>query len=235
MEALSAPGGETPAAPGPARALAVVLGLAAFSAAFVLLDQAYYSFVAARFPPVGTSALLATAWGLVSRAHLIVLAIPLVLWRPGLFGFQRGSTRSRVGLIGAMLVVNCGLVAAYLWFSGGGTPYSDNQWLVTETVTVPVIEDTFWRGLVFAALLHLYGRVYPPRASLRLTVWSGGIAFGLLHLGNALAGVPLAFVAVQSLSAVVWGILYGYARAQTGSVYPPMLLHAAMNLVVVLF
>jgi membrane protease YdiL (CAAX protease family) len=47
--------------------------------------------------------------------------------------------------------------------------------------------------------------------------------------------VPLAFVAVQALSAAIWGVMYGYARAQTESVYPPMLLHAAMNLVVVLF
>jgi membrane protease YdiL (CAAX protease family) len=39
---------------------------------------------------------------------------------------------------------------------------------------------------------------------------------------------------VQVLNAGVWGIVYGYARALTDSIYPPMLLHAAMNLVVVL-
>ena len=37
------------------------------------------------------------------------------------------------------------------------------------------------------------------------------------------------------LSAVVWGVMYGYARARTGSVYPPLLLHGAMNLLVVAF
>ena len=62
-----------------------------------------------------------------------------------------------------------------------------------------------------------------------------GLAFGLLHAANVLAGVPMKFVAIQTLNAVVWGLVYGYARSRTESIYPPMLLHAAMNLVVVLF
>jgi membrane protease YdiL (CAAX protease family) len=68
-----------------------------------------------------------------------------------------------------------------------------------------------------------------------LTAWLTGIAFGSLHAANALAGVPLQFVAIQTLSAIVWGVLYGYLRARTDSVLPSMLSHAAMNLVVILF
>ena len=134
-----------------------------------------------------------------------------------------------------MLIANCGIVALFLWLTSSGTPYSGNQWLFTEIVTVPVVEETFWRGIVFAVLLALLRRTYSEKTSLMATVWLSGLAFGVLHAGNALAGVPLSFVAVQVLNAAIWGVVYGYARAKTNSVYPPMFLHAAMNLVVVLF
>jgi membrane protease YdiL (CAAX protease family) len=133
-----------------------------------------------------------------------------------------------------MLVVNCGVIGGYLLLTHSTTPYSGNQWLVTEIVTVPLVEETFWRGLVFAVLLAAFGRLYPSATSRHLTVWLSGLAFGALHAANALAGVPPAFALLQAASAAVWGVLYGYARAQTASIYPPLLLHAAMNLVVVL-
>jgi membrane protease YdiL (CAAX protease family) len=68
-----------------------------------------------------------------------------------------------------------------------------------------------------------------------LVVWLSGLAFGLLHANNRISGVPLQFVAIQVLNASIWGIVYGYARVQTDSIYPPMFLHAAMNLVVIHF
>lgn len=68
-----------------------------------------------------------------------------------------------------------------------------------------------------------------------LAEWCSGVCFGLLHAANALVGVSPAFVALQALNATIWGVMYGYARARTESTYPPILLHAAKNLVVVLF
>jgi membrane protease YdiL (CAAX protease family) len=215
--------------------LLILLALAAFSLAFVLLDNAYYRFAAEHFPAVGTSAWLATLWGLVSRAHLLVVVVPSVLWRPRQLGFHWGRAAQHWRMLLGMLLANCGFIAAYLWLTGSSTPYSGNQWLVTEVVTVPLVEETLWRGLVFTALLAALRHTQSDSASRHLAVWFSGLAFGLLHAANLLAGVPLAFVMLQTLNAVVWGVVYGYARAQTGSVYPPILLHAAMNLVVVLF
>ncbi len=40
---------------------------------------------------------------------------------------------------------------------------------------------------------------------------------------------------IQVLNATIWGVMYGYARSKSESIYPPMILHAAMNLVVILF
>ena len=90
----------------------VVLGLVAFSALFVLIDNSYYTFANARFPNVGTSAWLATLWGVVSRAHLLICIIPLVLWQPHLFGFQIGKTWQHWRMVLVMLLANCGVIAA---------------------------------------------------------------------------------------------------------------------------
>jgi hypothetical protein len=50
------------------KALLVIVVLAAFSAAFVLLDQWYNHFVNSLFPTVGASGWLATLYGVVSPA-----------------------------------------------------------------------------------------------------------------------------------------------------------------------
>jgi len=213
--------------------LKILLALLVFCILFGLVDQAYIRFIDARFPAVGDSAALATLYGIVSRAHLILPLLALALWKPRRLNFQMGQTRRFWRMLLVMLVANCGIVAGYLLLTGA-TPYSGNQWLLTEIVTVPLVEETMWRGAVFAALLVAFARVHPPERAMTWAVWSSGIAFGLLHGGNALVGVPPAFVAVQVLNATVWGVVYGYARARSGSLYPPIILHAAMNLVVVL-
>ena len=213
----------------------ILVGFAAFVAAFILADNAYFRFADSWFPKVGTSVWLATLWGVVSRAHLLILLIPLAVWRPRFFGFQIGKIRQHGRMLLVMLVANCGIIAAYLWLTGSGTPYSSNQWLATEVITVPLVEEIFWRGLVFSVLFYMLRRLYPQNTSIFLAVALSGLAFGLLHIKNIVADVPLQFVAIQALNASVWGLVYGFARAKTESIYPPILLHAAMNLVVVLF
>jgi membrane protease YdiL (CAAX protease family) len=216
------------------RTLGVLVGLVVFSAAFVMLDQAYVRWVGGRFPPVGTSTTLATLYGVVSRLHVIVPLTALALWRPRSLGFRVGHVRRRWRLLVTLLVVNCGIVGGYLLLSGSATPYSGNEWLMTEVLVVPLVEETMWRGAVFAALLSVLRRIRGEGRATTYAVWLSGLAFGLLHGANGLVGVPWAFVAVQVLNAAVWGVVYGYARALTGSVYPPIALHSAMNLVVVL-
>ncbi len=211
----------------------ISVGLVVFCLLFLLVDQLYFQLISTRFPNVGTSFWLATAWGLASRAHWIVVIIAIVLLRPRLLAMQVGETKAHWRWLLVMLLINCGVVAAYLILSGSTTPYSGSQWLLTEVVTVPLVEELFWRGLVFSILLKLLQFRSNGAASLSLAAWLSGLAFGFLHAGNALAGVPVLFVAIQTLNAAIWGVLYGYARARTGSVYPSIFLHAAMNLVVV--
>lgn len=217
------------------RTLYILLGLIVFSATFALVDEVYVRFVSGVFPSVGTSTALATLYGVVSRLHIAIPLLILAAWRPNLFALQFGSIRQHWRLLLAMLAFNCGVITAYLWLSGGGTPYSDNQWLITEAVTVPLIEELMWRGILLTAMFALLARVDAPVAGHHVAIWSVGIAFGLLHFRNAFFGVPVEFALIQALSAVVWGVLYGYARFKTDSVLPAIGLHASMNLIVVLF
>lgn len=213
----------------------ILITLLAFCALFLIIDQAYFRFVSSFFPNVGTSFWLATSWGIVSRAPWFLIVLVFAFLRPRLLGLQVGEIKSHWRFVLTIIVVNCAVVGTFLLLSGGGTPYSGNQWLFTEIVTVPWVEELFWRGLVFSLVFARLQKSLHRRLSLTLTVWLSGIAFGLLHAGNALAGVPLQFVALQTLNAVIWGIVYGYARAKTASVYPSILSHAAMNLVVIAF
>jgi membrane protease YdiL (CAAX protease family) len=216
------------------RTTLIVLALAIFCAFFVLTDQAYYQFINRYFPNVGHSAWLATIFGLVSRLHVLIPCILLAGWQPRLFGFQIGKTFQNWKLILILIAINCTVIGTYLWLSGG-TPYSGNQWLLTEVLIVPVVEETMWRALVFTALQTALRKTYSNSIGSIWTVVLSGIAFGLLHAANGLAGVPLQFVALQTLNAVIWGLVYGFVRARTESIYPSMLMHAVMNLVVILF
>ncbi len=215
--------------------LMIILGLSAFIFIFVTVDGAYFKFTDAHFPHVGTSTLLANLWGVVSRGYLLLLIIALAIWRPGLFRFHMGNIRKHWKMLLIMLIINCGIIVAYLLLTGSTTPYSGNQWLLTETVTVPLVEELTWRGLVYIALLQAFQTCYSEKTSSVLAIWFSGVAFGLMHANNLIAAVPLQFVAIQVINATVWGVAYGYARAKTDSIYPPILLHAAMNLMVVLF
>jgi membrane protease YdiL (CAAX protease family) len=200
-----------------------------FGLFFFLVNDAYFLWASATFPNVTP-----TVWGILSRAYLLIAGGLVVLWRPRLFGFQLGKTRQHLRLLLLFLLLNCGTVAVFLWLTGS-SPYSGNEWLITEVVTVPLVEEMIWRGLVMTGLLIALRRVYPENTTIHLAVWYSGLCFGLLHATNLFYGVPFAFVLPQTANAIIWGIVYGYARARTDSIYPPMFLHAAMNLVVVLF
>lgn len=222
----------------PTRALTLIsvcAGLVAFCALFLVIDQTFYQFISSVFPPVGESASLATAWGILSRAPWVLALFLVSLLKPGLLALQAGQIRARLRFVVAMVAINCIVVATFLVLSGSSTPYSGNQWTSTEVLTVPLVEELFWRGLVFSILFAILIKSFSRRSSLILTVWLGGVAFGVLHAANALAGVPLQFVAVQTLNAMVWGVVYSHSRAITDSVYPSVISHAAMNLVVIAF
>jgi len=210
-------------------ALLVFLAALAFSALFAWVNYAQYQWLSSRFEANSSP----TSWGILQRLFLIIPAAAISIWKPRQVGFQIGKTFQHWRTVLIILVINVAVIAAYLLLSGG-TPYSGSSMLINEVITVPLVEEIMWRGFVFAALLAVLRRFSSEKNSGILAGVYSGVCFGLLHATNALAGYPAAFVALQTLNATVWGVVYGIVRAKTESIYPPILFHAAMNLAVVL-
>lgn len=217
------------------RVALVIAALAAFALVFVLVDQGYQRLVVAAHLEVEAGSVGdSTAYGLVSRLHLVVPLVVLALWRPSWLALRWGSVRPHLHALLLILLANCLVVVGVAAVSGGSSSFSGDQWLVTQVMTVPFVEEAMWRGVVFTLLLRAFETAVARPDATTLTVWSTGVAFGLLHLGNLLVGVSPGFVVLQTLNATVWGVAYGYTRALTGSIWPAVVMHAAMNAGVVL-
>jgi membrane protease YdiL (CAAX protease family) len=98
------------------------------------------------------------------------------------------------------------------WDSSKAAPFV--AFFLAVTLLAPVVEELTYRGLGFSLFLP-YGAA--------VAVLSTGVLFGLTH--GLLIGLPvLAF----------FGIVVGWLRARTDSVYPGILLHATFNAVALL-
>ena len=98
------------------------------------------------------------------------------------------------------------------WDSSRAAPFV--AFFLAVTLLAPIVEELTYRGLGFSLMVP-YGVV--------LAIVGTGLLFGLTH--GLLIGLPvLAF----------FGIVVGWLRARTDSVYPGMLLHATFNAVALL-
>lgn len=87
---------------------------------------------------------------------------------------------------------------------------------VNAVILAPVVEEMLFRGLLFT-VLRRYFAALPTVAIVTL-------AFGLLHIENGLLHVVAVLPA---------GAFFGFAREMSGGIGLPILLHAAMNLAIV--
>ena len=98
------------------------------------------------------------------------------------------------------------------WDSSKAAPFV--AFFLAVTLLAPFVEELTYRGLGFS-LFQPYG--------VAIAVVSTGVLFGLTH--GLLIGLPvLAF----------FGIVVGWLRARTDSVYPGMIVHATFNAVALL-
>ena len=81
-------------------------------------------------------------------------------------------------------------------------------------VAAPVSEETLFRGFFFAGVAH--SRIGVPGA-----IILGSLIWALIHLQYDFYGMATIFFS---------GLLLGYVRFKTGSIYATMFLHGLMNL-----
>lgn len=170
------------------------------------------------------------ARGVLFSSWLLLLGGPIVGRDPGAYGFRLGDMRQQWRTVAAVVGIGV-IVTAFLVTITGRTPYSDAS-LFIETVDVPFTEELLFRGVLLTVLLIVLARLHDARTAVVLAVVFDGVAFGLAHLANA-GSVELGFVLSQATFASVLGVGCAYLMVRTRSVYPAMLLHAAVNAVVV--
>ena len=150
---------------------------------------------------------------------LIARGLPLrdtfALRRPASWGRALGLT---AGALGVIWLVSAAL-APFLnaneeqglvpdeWDSSRAGAFA--AFFVAVTFVAPVVEELTYRGLGFT-LLSPYGTW--------LAIVTTGVLFGAAH--GLLVALPVL---------AVFGIVVGWLRARTDSVYPSMLLHATFN------
>jgi membrane protease YdiL (CAAX protease family) len=92
---------------------------------------------------------------------------------------------------------------------------------LASAVLAGVMEEVAFRGVLLNALL--------PRGAWPAVAISS-MLFGLMHASNALLGAPWQTVLLQIVFAGMAGTGYAAMRLRTGSLWPPVVLHALFDL-----
>ena len=89
------------------------------------------------------------------------------------------------------------------------------------------VEEILCRGVVVTALLQKWGRT---KKGIYLSVLAGSVIFGLAHLANLLMGrKPLLNNLTQVTFAIFFGVIFAACVLRNRSIWPMMLLHAAID------
>jgi membrane protease YdiL (CAAX protease family) len=206
---------------------AAAVAAVAFTMAIALTNQPYFEllnrWIGADDP---------VARGAVYSSYLLLIGLAIALWRPRAFGLGLGDTISQWRLVGGAVVGMAALTAVVL-LAMSPTPYADAAWQ-NEILLVPVSEELVFRAVLFSALLAAMGRLHAPARAAPLAIGISAAAFALGHATN-LFWLPASFVVPQVAYALVIGLVAAFVMLKTRSVYPAMLVHAAVNAVVVAF
>jgi membrane protease YdiL (CAAX protease family) len=205
--------------------IGVLIGAVGVSAAFAWSNTRYAEWITT---VAGTESQLGE--GLLFSAFPLALGLSIAVWRPPVFGLQLGESLLRWRVVMSTTVALCA-VAAVALARMQSNPFSGAD-LVVQALAVPVSEELVFRGVLFTLVLSSLSRVHTAHNATVLAVLISGVAFGLAHLNN-LNSYDSMFVFLQTANATVLGIAAGHLRAVTHSVYPAIVLHAAVNLVAV--
>jgi membrane protease YdiL (CAAX protease family) len=111
------------------------------------------------------------------------------------------------------------------------------QIFVRIPVFTALIEEAFFRGVLHAALMALYPT--------EIAIWLGAGLFGVWHIGpgvdqaqaagRKLAGAGALHTALTVVATTVAGAFLVWLRIETGSIWAPVAVHAAINMTMALF
>jgi uncharacterized protein len=110
------------------------------------------------------------------------------------------------------------------------------QIFVRIPIFTALIEEAFFRGVLHTALMALYPA--------EVAIWFGAGLFGLWHIGPGLdqaqagqktGGAGAFHTAATVVATTVAGAFFVWLRIETGSIWAPVVVHAAINMTMALF
>ncbi|HET8571635.1 MAG TPA: CPBP family intramembrane glutamic endopeptidase [Candidatus Limnocylindria bacterium] len=206
---------------------ALTVGAAALSLGIGLANGVYFDLVHRLIPVEGE-----VPRALLFSSFLLIGGALVVAPRPADYGLRLGRMPRHLPLVFGVTAA-AGIVTAGLLIVTGASAYRDASWLV-EVVIVPVSEELVFRAVLLTALLGILVRLHDVHTARRLAVGIDGVAFGIGHAAN-LTTLPASFVLPQVAFAILLGLVAASLMLRTRSVYPAVLVHAAVNAVVVSF
>ena len=167
------------------------------------------------FPLLGEPALLVTLAALVTAAGGLFMVWYLGWWQRAGYAFLGRITDLPLYLLPAAV--------AFLPLFEVTTPTSSGTVaiFVMLSLVVALAEETFFRGLILQSLRP---------AGVLPAVLVSSLLFALPHLLNSLGGMwdPV-FTLVNTFAAFGIGIVFSALVLRTGSIWPPIVLHALIN------
>lgn len=103
-------------------------------------------------------------------------------------------------------------------------------------VFTALIEELFFRGVLHAALMALY--------PMPVAIWLGAGLFGIWHIGPGLDraesadkenGARVVHTVTTVIGTTIAGVFLVWLRVETGSIWAPVAVHAAMNMTMAVF
>ena len=164
---------------------------------------------------------------------VLTVGLLLTAWQPVRGGLTLNDTFKEWKAASAgFLILLILVVPAWLYFLvGQSTPPPNASWTI---VTIAAIsEELIFRGGLFAGLLTIFGRLVPEKRAVFLTIVATSLAFSFWHM--PWPGDIEPFTWFQMGYTGVGGLVYGWIRARTGSIWVPVAAHAAVNFLAVIY
>ncbi|PTE21723.1 hypothetical protein C5F48_10975 [Cereibacter changlensis JA139] len=153
----------------------------------------------------------------VAAVLLLVVACAVLRWEGIGLGAVHPWRSLRILLLPSVYLVLFFSIAVAL----GLPPLMVIGSIVLNCLLASFSEEVMFRGILFQGLRS--------RLAIWPAIWVTSLLFGAIHSLNVFLTGEMAQALVQSVAAVMSGVLFIAMRLRTGSLWPPILFHAAWN------
>ncbi len=158
-------------------------------------------------------------------SYPVVLGIILTCFNPRFFGWTTGKIREEWKLSLQATLIILLPIFSFLQFAPP-TPFHGMSWQVF--ILAPVGEEAIFRGAFFTAIFTILGRFHKNENTVALlTILFSALCFGAWHIPNFT--VQPEFTLFQIFYTTLIGIILGFVRYRTHSIYVGVFIHTMIN------